>query len=346
MDIIIHSSAPSKAKTSVPTPRIPRDIAALFAACAKPGTVDLNADPKPVPTGALLPCEGPSLPESADPDCTEQGKDGRMLHSPHVFDRSHGLPAFDRSTHRSGSNNLITGNRRSGKSTLLPNILCSNGNRWDVVVAMCPALESQDALRGMFPASCVHDKYDPAVINKIISTARALREAGFQPRILLVLDDCMLDRQGLLSKEMQDLYMNSHYLGIEVYNVASSLIDISEALRWKVDYAFMMGESRWSFRVAAYKSFGAIFPTFEEFAAAIEACTKDFGCMVSDNSSVTGVVGDSISFYRGSVDPPIVPLGSHAQWLLHYMFYNEPERAAEVNLDDPIPALTRLGLID
>ncbi|AGO83372.1 hypothetical protein psal_cds_12 [Pandoravirus salinus] len=334
MDII----APFRpAKVVAPAVRIPRDIAALFAACAVPGLVDLDADPKIVPTGALFPCEAAPSSAVTDPECPKEGESGHA--------RS-GLRKFDRLTHRSGSNTLITGNLRSGKTVLLKDRLCSNGNRWDVAVAMCPAIESQDILRGMFPASCVHDKYDPAVINKIISTTRALREAGFQPRVLLVLDDCMLDRQGTF-KEMRDLYLNSHYLGIEVYNVAPYAVDMPEALRFKVDYAFITHEPRQACRVALYKSFGTVFPTCEEFSAALDTCTDNFGCMVVDNARATSAIAGRIFCDRGSLDSSAVPLGSHAQWLLHYMFYKEPKHVAvETALDDPIPALTRLGLVD
>ncbi|AVK76356.1 hypothetical protein pneo_cds_749 [Pandoravirus neocaledonia] len=334
MDII----APIRpTKMTPPAVRIPRDIAALFAACAVPGLVDLDADPKTVPTGALFPCEAAPSSAVTGPDCRKQAESGRARSGPREFDRS---------THRSGSNNLITGNLRSGKTVLLKDLLCLDGNRWDVVVAMCPALESRDALRDMFPASCVHDKYDPVVINKIISTARALRETGFQPRVLLVLDDCMLDRQ-CNHKEMRDLYLNSHYLGIEVYNVAPYAVDMAEALRFKVDYAFITHEPRQACRVALYKSFGTVFPTCEEFLTALDTCTDNFGCMVVDNARASSAIADRIFCDQGSLGSLGVPLGSHAQWLLHYMFYKEPKHdAVEISLDDPIPTLTRLGLVD
>jgi hypothetical protein len=316
MDII--APFPS-AKMPALAARIPRDIAALFAACAVPGLVDLGADPKTVSTGALFPCEA-ALPSAvSDLDFPKQAESGHARA---------GLRQFDRSTHRGGSNNLITGDLHGGKTVLLKYLLCSHGNRWDVVVAMCPALESQDALRQMFPASCVHDKYDPAVINKIVSTAHALRQTGFRPRVLLVLDDCMLDRQGA-SNEMRDLYVNSHYLGIEVYNVAPYTVDIPEAWRYKVDYAFIVHEPRQTCRMALYKSFGTVFPTYEEFLVALDDCTENFGCMVVDNARAAGAAADRIFCDRASLDSSAAPLGSRAQWLLHHMFYNGPKHAAK-----------------
>ncbi|AVK75491.1 hypothetical protein pqer_cds_1069 [Pandoravirus quercus] len=418
MNIASPSSSP--AASPPPAVRIPRDMIALFAACANPNLVDLNADPKPVPADARLPCETPrhgaesspstgstgaqESPSTADVPASSTPTDplvrtiltqakalddaaksllalaGSRI-SAAEFERARaelGWPAvpiaetprpsasspaatnlradrdgtdlalrkFNHAEHKHGRINLVVGKRGTGKSVLLKDLLCSNGNQWDVVVGMSPTPESQDMLREMFPASCIHDGYDAAVVGRIVSAAHAVCTAGFHPRILLVLDDCMFDSGILKSKEMRDIHMNSRHLGIELYNVVSYVMDIPKAIRSQIDYVFAMREPQRAYRENLYKNFFGIFPTYGEFTSAFDACTENFGCIVVDNTARFNAIEDAVFWYRGSPAPPTMLLGSRAQWLLHHMFYKDPKHAAEAALGDPIPALTRLRLVD
>ncbi|AJF96885.1 VV A32-like virion packaging ATPase [Pandoravirus inopinatum] len=438
MNIASPSSSP--AASPPPAVRIPRDMIALFAACANPNLVDLNADPKPVPTDAPLPCETPrpgaevapaagsagaqESPSTADVSAPSAPIDplvrtiltqAKALDdaaksllalagsrtSAAEFERARvelGWPAvpivetprplssspaassprtggdgdslvlhkFNHAAHKHGRINFVIGKRGTGKSVLLKDLLCSNGNQWDVVVGMSPTPESQAMLREMFPASCIHDEYDAAAVARIVSTAHALRSAGFHPRILLVLDDCMFDTCILKSKEMRDVHMNSRHLGIEVYNVVSYVMDIPKAIRSQIDYVFALREPQRAYRENLYKNFFGIFPTYKEFSTVFNACTENFGCMVIDNTARTNAIEDTVFWYRASPNPSTMLLGSRAQWLLHHMFYKAPvhvlsdddiipalasrytdrSRALEAALGDPIPVLTRLRLVD
>ncbi|BCU03004.1 hypothetical protein [Pandoravirus japonicus] len=257
------------------------------------------------------------------------------------------LRKFDRASHKHSRVNLIVGKRGTGKSILLKDLLCSRGNAWDVVVGMSPTPESRDMLREMFPASCIHDGYDSSIVERIVATARALCHVGIHPRVLLVLDDCMFDARVLKSTIMRDLHMNARHLGIEVYNIVQYVMDVPKALRSQIDYVFALREPQRAYRENLYKNFFGIFPTYDEFSAAFDACTEEnYACMVVDSTAKTNAVEDSVFWYRGSPNPPTMLLGSCDQWRLHHMFYTDPKSAAEAALGDPIPALTRLRLVD
>ncbi|AGO85537.1 hypothetical protein psal_cds_1223 [Pandoravirus salinus] len=415
----MNTASPSSSPIASPLPatRIPRDIVSLFAACANPNLVNLDADPKPVPADAPMPDETPRrdadvstdlrvapesssaaavLPTPVDPLAhmlITQAKamdDGakRLLAlagsriSAAEFEQARaalGWPAtvvaetprpsaptasvsrtvsvgadpnnvelrkFDRAAHKRGRINLVVGKRGTGKSVLLKDLLCSGGNQWDVVVGMSPTPESQDMLREMFPTSCVHDGYDGAVLERVVSTARTLNHLGFRPRVLLVLDDCMFDHKILRSTVMRDLHMNGRCLGIDVYNVVQYVMDVPKAVRSQIDYVFALCEPQRAYRESLYRNFFGIFPTYEEFSAAFHACTENFGCIVVDSTARTNAVEDSVFWYRSAPNPPAVLLGSCAQWRLHHMFYKDPKHAMEAALGDPIPALTRLRLVD
>ncbi|AGO83209.1 hypothetical protein pdul_cds_958 [Pandoravirus dulcis] len=256
------------------------------------------------------------------------------------------LRKFDRALHKPSRVNLIVGKRGTGRSVLLKDLLCSKGNAWDVVVGMSPTPESRDMLREMFPASCVHDGYDSSIVERIVLTARTLCHVGFHPRVLLVLDDCMFDARVLKSTMMRDLHMNARHLGIEVYNTVQYVMDMPKALRSEIDYVFALREPQHAYRENLYKNFFGIFPTYNEFSAAFDACTENYACMVVDSTAKTNAIEDSAFWYRGSPNPPTMLLGSRDQWRLHHMFYTDPKNAAEAALGDPIPALTRLHLVD
>nr|UMO78270.1 hypothetical protein [Pandoravirus belohorizontensis] len=136
------------------------------------------------------------------------------------------------------------------------------------------------------------------------------------------------------------------HLKILFLNIVQYVMDVPKAIRSQIDYVFALREPQRAYRENLYKNFFGIFPTYDEFSAAFDACTENYGCMVVDSTAKTNAIEDSAFWYRGSPNPPSVLLGSRDQWRLHHMFYTDPKSAAEAALGDPIPALTRLRLVD
>ncbi|AVK76909.1 hypothetical protein pmac_cds_221 [Pandoravirus macleodensis] len=117
-------------------------------------------------------------------------------------------------------------------------------------------------------------------------------------------------------------------------------MDVPKAIRSQIDYVFALREPQRAYRENLYKNFFGIFPTYDEFSAAFDACTENYGCIVVDSTAKTNAVEDSVFWYRGSSSPPPFILGNRNFWKLHYMFYQKP--VARLSDDDVIPGLAPL----
>lgn len=235
---------------------------------------------------------------------------------------------FKIDTLKTGQTNMIVGKRGTGKTALLRHLLTAGGNRWDFVVGMTPTPETYDVLVEMFPESCVHRDYDAGVIESLLDTLRALNGVNIRPRVLLVLDDCVYDNRILKGNAMRDLHKYARSLNIEFYNVVQYTMDMPKAMRSQVDRVFALREPQKAHRENLYRNFFGVFPTYDAFSAAFDACTEDYACMVAD-AAVSGLPAEgSVFWYRGPAAPSAVLLGSRAQWLLHHMLWRKPEKPA------------------
>ncbi|BCU03579.1 VV A32-like virion packaging ATPase [Pandoravirus japonicus] len=124
------------------------------------------------------------------------------------------------------------------------------------------------------------------------------------------------------------------HLKILFLNIVQYVMDVPKAIRSQIDYVFALREPQRAYRENLYKNFFGIFPTYDEFSAAFDACTENYGCIVVDSTAKTNAIEDSVFWYRGSPNPPKFVLGNRNFWKLHYMFYQAPVHALS---DDDIP---------
>ncbi|AVK74698.1 hypothetical protein pqer_cds_276 [Pandoravirus quercus] len=232
---------------------------------------------------------------------------------------------------------MLVGKRGTGKSVLLRDLLSHLSVEYDAGVAMSPTPESQDMFREFMPDSCVFDEYSSEKIGEIVTKLRQFNHMGVYKRVFVLLDDCMFDASVLKSKQMRDIHMNGRHLKILFLNIVQYVMDVPKAIRSQIDYVFALREPQRAYRENLYKNFFGIFPTYEEFSAAFDACTENFGCIVVDSTARTNAIEDSVFWYRGSPNPPKFILGNRNFWKLHYMFYKAPVHA--LSDDDIIPAL-------
>ncbi|WBR14389.1 Vv a32-like virion packaging ATPase [Pandoravirus kuranda] len=235
---------------------------------------------------------------------------------------------------------MLVGKRGTGKSVLLRDLLSHLSCEYDGGVAMSPTPESTDMFREFMPDSCVYEDYTSEKIAEIVLKLREFNGVGIYKRVFVLLDDCMFDSKILKSIQMRDIHMNGRHLKILFLNIVQYVMDVPKAIRSQIDYVFALREPQRAYRENLYKNFFGIFPSYDEFSAAFDACTENYGCIVVDSTAKTNAVEDSVFWYRGSSSPPPFILGNRNFWKLHYMFYQKP--VARLSDDDVIPGLAPL----
>jgi hypothetical protein len=238
---------------------------------------------------------------------------------------------------------LIVGKRGTGKSTLLKDILSQLYLNFDAGCAMSPTPDSLEMFRQFIPDSCIFESYDPDKIQEIVEFLDNINKQGIHKKIFLILDDCMFDTKVLKSIEMRNIHMNGRHLHVTFINIVQYTMDIPKPLRAQIDYVFALREPQLDMRKNLYNNFFGIFPSFDDFGAAMDEFTKDNRCLVVDNTSKSNDIEGNVFWYKANFDPATentwMKLGGRNYWKLHYMFYVEPK--VERLPPNPIPALSR-----
>ena len=76
---------------------------------------------------------------------------------------------------------------------------------------------------------------------------------------------------------------------------------ITPNLRTNIDYVFICREPRLNIQKKLYEHYCGIFPSFDMFRQILEQCTRDYGCMVIDNSSTSERIEDQVFVYKANI---------------------------------------------
>jgi predicted ATP-binding protein involved in virulence len=170
---------------------------------------------------------------------------------------------------------LLVGKRGTGKSILMKDILYQLCKYYDQGVAMTPTQDTIDTLKEFMPESCIYDQCEPEVLEKIIKFQKKMqkKEPRRDKRIFIVFDDCMFDKKVIKHKAVRDVFMNGRHYNLFFINAVQYIMDMGPDLRNNVDYVFALRDASRSSREKLWKNFFGMFPTYDQFSEAFDACT-------------------------------------------------------------------------
>lgn len=121
---------------------------------------------------------------------------------------------------------------------------------------------------------------------------------------LLVLDDCFLSKGLSKNKYFCELAFNGSHYNITTFLTSVYPHNFTPEIRCNFDYVFLLAESYNVTRTRLYEQYGCIFSNEEDFLKVFDECTKDYGCMVIDNSSTLPNVEDRVFYYKVHLNDP------------------------------------------
>ena len=199
---------------------------------------------------------------------------------------------------------LIIGTRGSGKSVLLKDLLYHTRGEYDFGLAMTATHSSAETLRQVFPKSLVYDRgYDFEKADTMLAQARENVKNGKDRAGLLLLDDCAFDDKVMKSDTMKELHLNGRHAAITLMSTTQYCLTVSPLLRANIDYIFVMADNVLANRKRLHQFFFGCFDTFQQFDSVFKTVTKNFGCLVLDNTNKTGSLEQSIRWYRADPIP-------------------------------------------
>lgn len=234
---------------------------------------------------------------------------------------------------------VFIGKRGTGKTTLVTDVMY---HLRDIPcgLVMSGTEESNEYYSQLVPDLFVHGPFQLGPFRKFIEQQRVLarrhRKGQFQgdPHAFMLMDDCMYDKGLTKYKEVRELFMNGRHWNVLLLLTMQYCMDMGPDLRANIDYVFVLRENILSNRERLWKYFFGMFPTFQAFNAAMDACTNDFGAMVIDNTVRSNRIEDCVFWYEATPNLRF-RMGHPSFWQYHQQQYNTtydeqppPEEAA------------------
>lgn len=222
---------------------------------------------------------------------------------------------FDASTIRPSSIIFLIGKRNTGKSVLMRDLLF-HMPKPDYCIAMAPTDDTLRMYREFLPESCIFDHFSQEKLESAVSLQRELVSRGKVRRLLILLDDCLYQKNVLSSTCMRHVFFNGRHDHISLLCAAQYMMQISPEFRSNIDMVFALRDNVMNNRQKMHKNFFGQFSKFDEFDKVMSACTNDYKCLVLDGSVTSANYLDSIMWYRASTDVPQFKLCRDIYWKL------------------------------
>lgn len=188
--------------------------------------------------------------------------------------------------------------RCSGKSELIKDLMYYK--RHIPCGIVCSGTEDGNSFyQGFVPEVFVYNHFDKAAIERLVERQRQALKTGKVHPVFLVLDDLLYDKKFLNDKLVRYLFMNGRHFKIMLYMTAQYLVDVPPSIRAQIDYVFVLRDNQ--HREKLWKNLFTIFKTYDQFCAAMDVCTADYGALVLDNTSPSTNIAEVVYYYKAKV---------------------------------------------
>jgi len=205
---------------------------------------------------------------------------------------------------------VFIGKTNSGKSTLVLDYLYHHRDV-PVVTVISPTDMYNKTFSPHVPAMLIHDEYSADVMKSIqrrqcdmVKRINTIPEyAGVDPRITIVLDDCLADSsEWTKDKNIIDMFYNGRHKGMTIILTMQFSIGIPPKLRANFQYVFLCRDNRVVEQKKLYANYGSMFPSFDMFKQVHDKCTENYGALVINLESTSCRLEDSVFWYKASPD--------------------------------------------
>ena len=199
---------------------------------------------------------------------------------------------------------VLIGKRETGKSFLCKDLLHHHKD-----IPCGQVISATEAANGyykkMVPPIFIHDEYKPEIIVNVLKRQRMMLDkinsnVSIDPRLFLLLDDCIYDQSWVKDKNVRSLFMNGRHFKILFIITMQYALGIPPNLRTNVDFIFILRENFVNNRRRLYEHYAGMFPTFEMFCQVMDQCTEDYECLVINNNAKSNKLEDQVFWYKAS----------------------------------------------
>jgi hypothetical protein len=224
------------------------------------------------------------------------------------------LRKFDMSKMPQDAVCVFIGRRRTGKSTLVKDLLYHHQNM-PFATVISGTEESNSFYKSMVPKQLIFGEYSPVILANFCRRQKLMMaqiqqdverfgpnyKSKHDPRAFMILDDCMYDDAWTHDKNIRYLFMNGRWLKTFFLATMQYPLGIQPALRSNVDFVFILKAPYMSDRKKIFENYGSAFPSFEIFCQTMDQCTQNYECLVIDNTSLSNKLEDCVFWYKAEI---------------------------------------------
>ena len=227
------------------------------------------------------------------------------------------LRKFDMSQIKDDKVVVLIGKRETGKSFLCKDLLHHHKD-----IPCGQVISATEAANGyyskMVPPLFIHDEYTAPIIANVLKRQKMMIEKlhsnmNIDPRLFLLLDDCIYDQSWVKDKNVRSLFMNGRHYKILFIITMQYALGIPPNLRTNVDFIFILRENFVNNRKRLYEHYAGMFPTFEMFCQVMDQCTENFECLVINNNAKSNKLEDQVFWYKAAEHDDF-KLGAQEYW--------------------------------
>ncbi len=181
---------------------------------------------------------------------------------------------------------FILGRRRSGKSTLVDDILYHR-RKTPLVMAMSETEESNHFFSKRIPKGCIFTNFNSEAIGKLIRhQQKRVGKYGKCARTeaLLIIDDCAANKNLSKDKNLRWLFVNGRQSNICLVLTSQVYKLIPPGLRGNIDYTFAFFNNIHEDVKTLHAHYFGIFKTWYHFNQVFKQATTNRHCLVVDHN--------------------------------------------------------------
>ena len=197
------------------------------------------------------------------------------------------------------------GKRKSGKSYCLKDLLY---NKKDMPIGkiVSGTEEASPFFGDFFPKSFIDFEFEERNIAKLIKRQKDLltkmkrepqKYGQADPRMLIVLDDCLYDDSWAKTTPIRNIFMNGRHFKIFFVVTMQYVLGIPPVLRTNIDYTFIFREPSIGNRKRIYDNFCGMIPTFNMFCQVMDSL-EQYECLVVCNDADKIKLEEQVYWYK------------------------------------------------
>lgn len=235
---------------------------------------------------------------------------------------------------------VLIGRRDTGKSYLVKDLLYYHQD-----IPAGAVISGTEGANGFYssivPKSFIHDEYKTTIIENILrrqkkelkdikEDIKTFNKTTKDPRLFVIMDDCLYDQSWTRDKLMRALFMNGRHWKVMLIITMQYPLGIPPNLRTNIDYVFILREPYLTNRKRIWENYASMFPTLEAFCSVMDQTTQNYECLVINNNSKSNDIRDMIFWYKAEHHSDF-RLGNKEYWNAN----NDSDDSDEDDVYDP-----------